>query len=107
MLLQFIKLLLSFFGSGVKRSKFKGYRNFHFTSATKVSVLNDQVNNFLEEQTPEIKSKTEAYINQIIEGLKKDFSKDAAKLQLLDDIFFELKVDHPNRKKLLTMIAKL
>ncbi|MBK8145493.1 MAG: hypothetical protein IPK62_11130 [Bacteroidetes bacterium] len=104
---QFIKLLLSFFGAGVKRSQFKGYRNFHFTAATKVSVLHDQILLFFEEEIPEVKSNTEAYINQIIEGLKKDFARDAGKLHILDDIFFELKVDHPNRKKVISMLAKL
>ncbi len=107
MLLHFTRLLLSFFNAGIKRQHFKGFRNFHFTTSTKVSVLHDQVLNFFEENSLENKLKIEDYIDKIIHELKSDFARDSGKMQILDDLFYEMKSDQPNRKIILSMIGKL
>ena len=91
----------------MKRQHFKGYRNFHFTSATKVSVLHDQILILFDEQATETNLKTEAYISQIIDALKSDFAGDPGKLQMLDEIFYELKTDQPNKKKILSWLEKM
>lgn len=107
MILHLAKLLLSLFSDNMKRQQMNDFRNIHFTKQTKVEVLRDQFLLFFSTSKVEEKLQIETYIQKIIAELKVDFKTDEKKIQTLDNIFYELKYNSPQKKQILNWIGDL
>jgi hypothetical protein len=91
----------------MKQEQIKNFRSIHFDNNTKRSVLIDQLRLYFNAKTIEEKIQIEDYIMKIIPELKKDAGPDNHKLQLLDDLIYELKFNSDNRKAIERIMQKL
>jgi hypothetical protein len=107
MILHIAKLLLSLFSDNMKRQQMNEFRNIHYTKQTKVDVLRDQFLLYFSTSKVEDKLQIESYIQKIIAELRIDFKADENKIRVLDDIFYELKYNSPQKKQILYWIGDL
>lgn len=107
LILLLIKFVYSIFKEDMKQEQIKNFRSIHFDNNTKRSVLIDQLKLYFSAKTIEEKIQIEDYIMKIILEIKKDAGTDSQKLQLLDDLIYELKFNANNKKAIDSLLLKL
>jgi len=106
LLLHFIKLLFTLFKRNSDHSNAMNFRSIHYDVQTKLSVLEEQLKLYFKQTSPTEQLKQCEYIQTILEDLKKDFIYTPEKIEVLDQIQFDLKYNQTNMKSMQKLLNK-
>lgn len=84
-----------------------GMYNSPVSIRTKLDILNAQVKDYFEENLPEQKLKTQEYIIQIIQEIRKDVQGEDTLNKKLDDLDYLLRYENDNKREVFKILKSI